>query len=645
MPCTVWLDYSAARIGSRTTQQIMARLAAHGLLVHRTALTLGGPSAFRHSASSWSQLLDVMSLPCTSEDDRDLRVAVQLSDGDAKEFWTTWLPAIRKLRASPKACCRVIISTRVREPLSHYLSAYTWATAGKPNLGTQFARPRTRTLSGRTYSDLPTPSFISWAPPNLQSRVLLHGGSSKLITDEQSGKLPSSLSSFAAATPSGLQSLLQLLERDVDVVVPLERFDEGVREIARLLDLPHNDSLLEYERVSPRPRFYGGGPMGAARERAVAAACPNMSACQEHVARIAPLDLQLYQHVRALTQAPSQSLIMGARGRAPLERPLRSTTLRTGMSPRCAPVWARESTAAAALTTRQRLLASCKRTASSGAVQRDHTAGSSASRSSKTTTTTAAGWWAGLHGAVRAAAKSAVSGSRTSVDPSRLAAAVASFAGVCTGAVSVESLQEVTDDGMLGTAKPREQQAAAASGRVASQTSPIGVNGECKLPVDMRQYARPSDQGCEEVRAVFYFAPPPPPGAPVKQVSLPRIAPSTCNVAVVDSTTRFMAAGSSHSGGAQGQQHVPHEWKLRRIARWPFPGDAPRTAHFLKVAAPLIFPHARVVLAADIKCLGSAGCVVLSDTSCRTEMPALLRSLLTDARLCDSRSPGGSHAH
>jgi hypothetical protein len=94
------------------------------------------------------------------------------------------------------------------------------------------------------------------------------------------------------------------------------------------------------------------------------------------------------------------------------------------------------------------------------------------------------------------------------------------------------------------------------------------------------------------VRAVFFFAP-----TTNKTAKLPRMAPSACNIAFVDVHTRFPKPSNVPELG----------WQLRRLSEWPFPGDAPRTAHFLKVAAPLIFPQAVVVLAADIKCVGGDG--------------------------------------
>ena len=59
--CVAWVDYAgAARTAGRSTQQVMARLAADGLAHHRTTLILGGAIGHRQPASAFSTLVDVM---------------------------------------------------------------------------------------------------------------------------------------------------------------------------------------------------------------------------------------------------------------------------------------------------------------------------------------------------------------------------------------------------------------------------------------------------------------------------------------------------------------------------------------------------------------------------------------------------------
>jgi len=218
--CVAWVDYSVARTGGRTTQQVMASLAREGLVHHRTSLILGGLTGHRQNIASWNKLVGIMSEPCSNSsrgsERPPTRVALQVTDGDAKDFWSSWLPAIRKLRLKPHACCHVVLTTRVRDPLAHYLSAYEWATGGKVNLGNQLARPRTVEREGRTYSVLPRPRFHDWAPDSLQTRAFIHGGSSRLVTDEQSGHLASANDQPKRATRASTAGAPTLQRRMLD---------------------------------------------------------------------------------------------------------------------------------------------------------------------------------------------------------------------------------------------------------------------------------------------------------------------------------------------------------------------------------------------------------------------------------------------
>lgn len=535
----------------------MASLSRADLVLHRETIVLGGVAPYRHPPAAWSKLLTALGrAPSTACEARAaLRVAAQLHDEAAKELWQHWVPAVRRLRAAETArvacACRVVLTTRVRAPLAHYLSAYLWATRYKPNIGNQLSRPRTSldARTNRSHTLLPRPSFFEWssAARNLQARAFVNGDTAKFVTEEQSGRIGSGL----PPEPSERvvrDTLLHALDRDFDVVYPLEDFDDGLALIAALLGLDDTNAsvarAMQYERISPRRRFYGGMPEGEAKARAIAEACPNMTACEEHVRRIAPLDALLHAHATTRfreqrTRLHAQKTSTGEPGvllpRFGQHFRVEAPILSDGHSPRTAPAWllARHSPShRAAAVTKPAEKPMMRRAARSG-----------------------------CHG-----------GSEP------LAAATADFIGSCHRSVSVDSTLEVTDD--EGTRLTG----------VDEETSP------CVLPDELARYRKPQDALCEEVRSVFYFAPPPGPDKPPRTVRLPRLPPSPCNVALVDNTTVFIGASPAELG-----------WQLRRFAAWPFPNDAPRTAHYLKVIAPLIFNAASIVLAADVKCLGGDG--------------------------------------
>ena len=331
--CAVWVDYAGLRSGRATTQALMHSLAAEGLVAHRETLILGGTAAYRHSAAEWQHLTAAMGKQCESSaaTQRPLLVAIQVVETDAQSFWSQWLPAIRKLRQRQRACCRVVLTTRIREPVSFYLSSYLWATTYKVRYGTQLSRPRTIEVKGRAHAVLPRLSFFEWCgrAKNLQSRVLLHGGASNFISDEQTGKVTNS---GIPMTSAGLDVLMRTLQSDFDVVTPLEAFDDGVRDVVAQLGIPRNASTLRYERVSPRFQFYGGGPVGATAASAVADICPNMSACIAHVHAVAPLDVELYRRFGHAQTAVSSTHRNETRPPISTSPPV----LASGMSPRCA---------------------------------------------------------------------------------------------------------------------------------------------------------------------------------------------------------------------------------------------------------------------------------------------------------------------
>ena len=75
----------------------------------------------------------------------------------AWHFFNNVLPKVRQIRLQ-QPCCRVVVTTRVREPVSHYISMFRWSKI----------ESRYGMLTNNT-SEL----FERWAPPNLQAANLV----------------------------------------------------------------------------------------------------------------------------------------------------------------------------------------------------------------------------------------------------------------------------------------------------------------------------------------------------------------------------------------------------------------------------------------------------------------------------------------
>ena len=82
----------------------------------------------------------------------------------------------------------MVLTSRVRDPVDHYLSTYLWATAHKPNIGHERASPRVRKVGEREHAVLPQPSFAEWTPSNLQTALFVDTSVTTFVTKEQSGR-------------------------------------------------------------------------------------------------------------------------------------------------------------------------------------------------------------------------------------------------------------------------------------------------------------------------------------------------------------------------------------------------------------------------------------------------------------------------
>lgn len=187
-------------------------------------------------------------------------------------FMPVVVPSVVALRTSLAALAvptRVLLVTRVREPLGFYLSFYKWKVVGLQK------------GSARLFGD----SMLAWAPHNLQAWSMLNGE-----IDSIAGALGAGARARSKAFDTGAMRALQGKLALFDIVAPLEEFDAHLLMIADALGLPH----IAYTSISP-PQ------MGLSkRERLTdARVCPNMTRCRERIEQIAPWDAELYSSARA----------------------------------------------------------------------------------------------------------------------------------------------------------------------------------------------------------------------------------------------------------------------------------------------------------------------------------------------------------
>ena len=202
--CTLWIDRHVHKTGGTTIRAVMQLLQSAGLAQHATGWSLRSAPALVDFIDELRGLVS----PC-SPSLRHMIIAVEAHEG-ANLFSPAALEAIRTLRAEPGACCRPYITSRTREPLSHYISTWLWG-------GATVYSPFGRTLE-------------TWAPRNLQSVLMRDGNPHRWVegakrwTNQTTG-LSRSRYSFDTAD---LGRLLGILDNDVDLVWPLSRMEEGL---------------------------------------------------------------------------------------------------------------------------------------------------------------------------------------------------------------------------------------------------------------------------------------------------------------------------------------------------------------------------------------------------------------------------------
>ena len=177
----IWVDRHLHKNGGSTIREVMLRNEESGHCVYY---------GYTQTREGWARLVRYL-MHGNSSAHRLPALCIEAHASQASaEFVSHRVPHLEKLRAlyaKRQLPVRVVLTTRVREPLSYYLSFYRWRVAGMQRHGNVITLSRTRAVVNPIGS-----SFLEWAPRNLQSIGLLHG---------DVGALPTAQSRPAATQP------------------------------------------------------------------------------------------------------------------------------------------------------------------------------------------------------------------------------------------------------------------------------------------------------------------------------------------------------------------------------------------------------------------------------------------------------------
>ena len=233
--CVIWVDRHVHKNAGTTVREVMQALHAAGWLQR-----LGGYGSPLERWLALTRSLATLRQPCAPSV-AATRIAIEAHEKTGS--WAgEWLPALRRLRAVGGAsCCRVLLTTRLREPFDAYLSLYRWADIARRFRGHENA------------------SFLRWAPPNLQATQLLRGD----FRGFAEGNIWSGRRIYAAFSADDFTTVRSAIRTDFDLVYPTERFDAGLTQIGRALGLPRAARAalapLGARRASPTRGGTGAG--------------------------------------------------------------------------------------------------------------------------------------------------------------------------------------------------------------------------------------------------------------------------------------------------------------------------------------------------------------------------------------------------
>lgn len=286
--CAILLERHTHKNGGSTMRSILNQndmrdgwafwgygLHQHPLIIKRLIDVLLGPRNSTRRCSDWSQRAPLR-----------LFAEHHYSRHSLEAILSHFGPYSPLQHAAFRCSCRVVLATRLREPLSFYLSFYRWTV--------NWRQQRNASAFGKT--------MLEWAPRNLQSSMLLNpldttwaeyvGVHSKegewrrkvYSQFDEPGDLPGGATSMPPGAGARRRGELRRVMQAFDLIGLVERFDESLLLLA---DLTGMQRLL-YERLSPE------STNAHYRQPSVDEVCPDRAACLQRIRQIAPMDFAIH---------------------------------------------------------------------------------------------------------------------------------------------------------------------------------------------------------------------------------------------------------------------------------------------------------------------------------------------------------------
>lgn len=232
--CFIWADRHVQKTGGTSLRDVFKIAESQG----RCAFW-----GYHQYDAAWRKALDFLVRFMRSDSPFPLRLCIEIhterfSRGRrqlTRNLSRRRLDVLHELRRAAPASCRIVTTTRVREPYSYYKSYFQWAVSGMPFLS--------RTPSANWTA---TEYFLSFVErhPNLQLLSFLHG-SQALELMVCPGSSPRNCywcddggrcgPSPTASSHGDLLEALRMMDA-IDVVSPLSQFNSHVLHAAELLD-------------------------------------------------------------------------------------------------------------------------------------------------------------------------------------------------------------------------------------------------------------------------------------------------------------------------------------------------------------------------------------------------------------------------